>query len=229
MVFFGNRWDDILQADLESENYRLLREYLKEEYAQGPVYPPKEDIFNALKYTDYDDVKVVLLGQDPYHGPGQAHGFAFSVQRGVKIPPSLQNMYKELQTDLGCTIPSHGNLLEWANQGVLMLNTVLTVREGQPNSHKNRGWELITDSIIRHLDKREKPLVFLLWGANARNKIPLIHACSIWCWQRPTPVPFRPGRAFSAVSIFPRQMTFWLPAGSVPSTGRSTNKEERPC
>ena len=171
MVFFGNRWDDILKDDLESENYRQLRQFLREEYAQGPVYPPMADIFNALKTTDYDDVKVLLLGQDPYHGPGQAHGYAFSVQRGVKTPPSLQNIYKELQSDLGCAVPSHGCLLEWAEQGVLLLNTVLTVRGGQANSHRNRGWELFTDSIIRHLDAREKPLVFLLWGGNAREKL----------------------------------------------------------
>ena len=216
MVFFGNRWDDILQADLGSENYRLLREYLKEEYAQGPVYPPKEDIFNALKYTDYDDVKVVLLGQDPYHGPGQAHGFAFSVQRGVKIPPSLQNMYKELQTDLGCTIPNHGNLLEWANQGVLMLNTVLTVREGQPNSHKGKGWEEITDSIIRHLDKREKPLVFLLWGANARNKVPLIHGMHHLVLAAPHPSPLSAWQGFFGCKHFSKANDFLTATGQSP-------------
>ena len=174
MVFFGNRWDDILQADLESENYRLLREYLKGEYAQGPVYPPKGDIFNALKYTDYDDVKVVLLGQDPYHGPGQAHGFAFSVQRGVKIPPSLQNMYKEIYAEYGYPIPQHGELTYWAEQGVLMMNTVLTVRESQPNSHKGMGWEIFTDNVISLLNLRPEPMVFLLWGANARAKKKII-------------------------------------------------------
>ena len=216
MVFFGNRWDEILQEDLESELYTRLREFLKEEYANGPVYPPMGDIFNALKYTDYDDVKVLLLGQDPYHGPGQAHGFAFSVQRGVKIPPSLQNMYKELQSDLGCTIPSHGNLLEWAGQGVLMLNTVLTVRGGQPNSHKNCGWEEITDSIIRHLDKREKPMVFLLWGANAKAKIPLIHGMQHLVLAAPHPSPLSAYSGFFGCKHFSKANEFLVRSGQSP-------------
>ena len=124
------RWAELLRPVLEDENAQTLRAFLDAEYAAGPVYPPREDLFNALRFTDYDQVKVVILGQDPYHGPGQAHGLAFSVQKGVPVPPSLQNIYKELQTDLGCTIPHHGNLEEWARQGVLLLNTVLTVREG---------------------------------------------------------------------------------------------------
>lgn len=216
MVFFGNHWDDILQADLESENYAQLRQFLREEYAQGPVYPPMGDIFNALKTTDFDDVKVLLLGQDPYHGPGQAHGYAFSVQKGVKIPPSLQNMYKELQSDLGCTIPSHGNLLEWAGQGVLMLNTVLTVRGGQPNSHKNRGWELITDSIIRQLDKREKPLVFLLWGGNAKQKLPLIHGMQHLVLAAAHPSPLSAYNGFFGCKHFSKTNAFLQATGQTP-------------
>lgn len=216
MAIFGNRWDDILKEDLESPSYQQLRQFLKEEYASGPVYPPMNDVFNALRYTDYDKVKVVLLGQDPYHGPGQAHGLAFSVQRGVKIPPSLQNMYKELQTDLGCTIPSHGNLVEWANQGVLMLNTVLTVREAQPNSHKNKGWEQFTDSIIRHLDRRETPMVFLLWGANARAKIPLIHGMQHLVLAAPHPSPLSAYQGFFGCRHFSTANEFLKNCGQSP-------------
>ncbi len=216
MVFFGNRWDDILQDDLSNDNYRQLREFLKEEYAQGPVYPPMGDIFNALKTTDYDEVKVLLLGQDPYHGPGQAHGYAFSVQKGVKTPPSLQNIYKELQTDVGCTVPSHGNLLEWAGQGVLMLNAVLTVRGGQPNSHKNQGWELITDSIIRSLDKREKPMVFLLWGANAKQKLPLIRGMHHLVLAAPHPSPLSAYSGFFGCRHFSKANDFLIRNGQTP-------------
>ena len=216
MVFFGNRWDDILKDDLESENYRQLRQFLREEYAQGTVYPPMEDIFNALKTTDYDDVKVLLLGQDPYHGPGQAHGYAFSVQRGVKTPPSLQNIYKELQSDLGCAVPSHGCLLEWAEQGVLLLNTVLTVRDGQANSHRNRGWELFTDSIIRHLDAREKPLVFLLWGGNAKQKLSLIRGMQHLVLAAAHPSPLSAYNGFFGCRHFSKANAFLQAGGQTP-------------
>ena len=168
MVHIGNDWDAILADEWGKPYYQSLREFLKREYATQTVYPNMHDIFNALKYTSFADVKVVIIGQDPYHGPGQAHGLCFSVQPGVEPPPSLKNMFKELATDVGKPTPQSGDLTAWAKQGVLLLNTVLTVREGQPNSHKGKGWEEITDSIIRHLDKREKPLVFLLWGNAAR-------------------------------------------------------------
>ncbi len=216
MVLFGNRWDDILREDLESEHYQTLRAFLKEEYAAGPVYPPMEDVFNALRTTDFDDVKVLLLGQDPYHGPGQAHGYAFSVQKGVKTPPSLQNIYKELQTDVGCTIPAHGNLLEWAGQGVLMLNAVLTVRGGQPNSHKGKGWERITDSIIRSLDKREKPLVFLLWGGNAKQKLPLIHGMQHLVLAAAHPSPLSAYNGFLGCKHFSQTNDFLAANGQTP-------------
>ncbi len=216
MALFGNRWDDILKNDLESENYRKLREFLKEEYIAGPVYPPKEDIFNALRTTDYDNVKVLLLGQDPYHGAGQAHGYAFSVQKGVTPPPSLQNIYKELQIDVGCTIPSHGNLLEWADQGVLMLNAVLTVRDGKPNSHKNKGWERITDSIIRSLDRREKPLVFLLWGNNAKQKLPLIRGMQHLVLAAPHPSPLSAFGGFFGCKHFSQANEFLTYTGQSP-------------
>ncbi|MBO7275679.1 MAG: uracil-DNA glycosylase, partial [Clostridia bacterium] len=148
--------------------------FLKSEYSSHTVYPGMYDIFNALKYTPYSSVKVVIIGQDPYHGPNQAHGLSFSVREGVPPPPSLQNIFKEIKSDLGLPIPNHGCLEKWARQGVLLLNAVLTVRAGQANSHNGQGWETITDSIIRHLNDRQKPMVFLLWGANAGAKSALV-------------------------------------------------------
>lgn len=174
MVNIGNDWDDILKGEFEKLYYQKLRKFLIKEYSTGTVYPDMHDIFNALKYTAYEDVKVVILGQDPYHEPGQAHGLAFSVQKGVKIPPSLVNIYKELNSDLGIKIPSHGCLTQWAQRGVLLLNTVLTVRRGAANSHKNKGWERFTDTVIEKLNEREKGIVFILWGSNARSKKCLI-------------------------------------------------------
>lgn len=174
MVQFGNDWDKLLEGEFQKEYYLRLRQFLKQEYQTRTVYPDMYDIFNALKYTAYKDVKVVILGQDPYHGPGQAHGLAFSVQKGVPAPPSLQNIFKELQNDLGVTPPSHGCLVDWAKNGVLLLNTALTVRAGQAASHRGMGWEYFTDRVIELLDEREEPMVFLLWGAHAKQKAPLI-------------------------------------------------------
>lgn len=210
------RWAELLRPVLEDENAQTLRAFLDAEYAAGPVYPPREDLFNALRFTDYDQVKVVTLGQDPYHGPGQAHGLAFSVQKGVPVPPSLQNIYKELQTDLGCTIPHHGNLEEWARQGVLLLNTVLTVREGQANSHKNRGWEPITDRIITLLNARETPMVFLLWGANARGKLPLIRGMQHLVLAAPHPSPLSAHSGFFGCRHFSRANEFLVRTGQSP-------------
>ncbi|MEA4920225.1 MAG: uracil-DNA glycosylase [Clostridiaceae bacterium] len=174
MVNIGNKWDKILQDDFSSEYYMQIRAFLKIEYKAHTVYPSMYDIFNALKETDFDDVNVVILGQDPYHGPEQAHGFAFSVRQGVTPPPSLINIYKELAQETGMRIPSHGCLLGWARQGVLLLNTSLTVRAGSPNSHRDCGWSTLTDSIISKLNLRKRPLVFMLWGANAKAKHSLI-------------------------------------------------------
>ena len=174
MVNIGNEWDELLKGEFDKEYYRKLRGFLAKEYKERTIYPNMYDIFNALKYTSYSDVKAVLIGQDPYHGPGQAHGLCFSVKRGVDVPPSLKNMYKELETDIGFKPPKHGELIEWAKQGVLMLNTVLTVRAGEANSHKGMGWEIFTDKVIKLLNEREKPIVFLLWGGNARQKKLLI-------------------------------------------------------
>ena len=174
MVSLGNDWDKILADEWQKPYYKNLRAFLKKEYAEQTIYPDMNDIFNALKYTDYKDVKVVILGQDPYHQPNQAHGLCFSVKKGVNPPPSLQNMYKEIYAEYGYPIPQHGELTYWAEQGVLMMNTVLTVRESQPNSHKGMGWEIFTDNVISLLNLRPEPMVFLLWGANARAKKKII-------------------------------------------------------
>ena len=173
MVNIGNSWDNILKADFESERYQTLRRFLADEYKNHTVYPDMHNIFNALRYTAFEDVKVVIIGQDPYHGPGQAHGMCFSVLPGIDTPPSLVNIFKEIKADLGIT-NTNPYLMKWAEQGVLLLNTVLTVRAGQANSHKSKGWEQLTDSIIRHLNKSDTPIVYLLWGANARSKKALI-------------------------------------------------------
>jgi uracil-DNA glycosylase len=170
----GNDWDQILQEEIESERFQQLQQFLAQEYATRTIYPSMNNIYNALRLTPYHSVKIVILGQDPYHGPGQAHGLAFSVQKGVPVPPSLQNIYKELNADIGFRIPGHGCLTGWAEQGVLLLNTVLTVRAGQANSHKGMGWEPFTDAVIQKLNERETPMVFLLWGRNAAQKKPLI-------------------------------------------------------
>ena len=174
MVKLGNDWDGILADEWEKPYYKKLRAFLKEEYATRTIYPDMNDIFNALKYTSFADTKAVIIGQDPYHGEGQAHGLCFSVKKGVTPPPSLKNIYKELHSDIGFEIPSHGELIEWAKQGVLMLNNVLTVREAMPNSHKGMGWEIFTDRVISELNRKETPVVFLLWGANAQKKAEII-------------------------------------------------------
>ncbi|MDE6132856.1 MAG: uracil-DNA glycosylase [Oscillospiraceae bacterium] len=174
MVNIGNEWDDLLKGEFEKEYYLNLREFLKREYFTYNIYPDMYDIFNALKYTSYSDVKAVIIGQDPYHGKGQAHGMCFSVQKGVAVPPSLQNIYKEIYSDLRIPPANHGYLKKWADNGVLMMNAVLTVREGQANSHKGKGWEIFTDKVIELLNEREKPIVFLLWGGNAKQKMRLI-------------------------------------------------------
>jgi len=174
MSILHNDWAGLLAPEFEQPYYIELRQYLKEQFRSETVYPNMHDIFNALHLTSYAGTKVVILGQDPYHGAGQAHGLSFSVQPGVPAPPSLQNMFKELRADLGCPIPNHGCLVRWAEQGVLLLNTVLTVREGTPNSHKGKGWEQFTDSVIGLLNEREQPVLFILWGNHAGQKSRLI-------------------------------------------------------
>ena len=176
MVNIGNEWDELLKGEFDKEYYLKLRQFLIGEYSHYRIYPSMYNIFNALKYTSYSDVKAVILGQDPYHQPGQAQGLCFSVQKGTPQPPSLQNIFKELKSDLGIEPPKDGTLTKWAERGVLMLNTTLTVRRGQANSHKNLGWTTFTDHIIEKLNEHEQPIVFLLWGGNARSKKKLITA-----------------------------------------------------
>lgn len=174
MVQFGNDWDENLADEFQKPYYLQLRQFLKAEYSSRRIYPDMHDIFNALKASSFADTRVVIIGQDPYHGYGQAHGMCFSVKKGVEPPPSLQNIFKELSDDVGFVPPGHGELTAWAKQGVLLLNTVLTVREGAPNSHKGKGWEIFTDRVISELNRKTTPVVFLLWGANARNKAKII-------------------------------------------------------
>lgn len=174
MVNIGNDWDALLADEFKKDYYQQLRGFLITEYNTRNIFPDMNDIFNALKYTAYRDVKAVILGQDPYPGAGQAHGLCFSVKKGVPTPKSLQNIYKEIHDELGLPIPNHGELTEWAKSGVLLMNTALTVREGQPNSHRGHGWEIFTDRVIELLNERDTPIVFLLWGGNARAKTKLI-------------------------------------------------------
>ena len=174
MIHFENEWDNLLSDEFEKDYYKKLRSILANEYRTQTIYPDMYDIFNALRYTSYSDVKAVIIGQDPYHGAGQAHGLCFSVKKGIEPPPSLKNIFKEIQAELGIAPPDHGELTKWAKEGVLLLNAALTVRAGQANSHKNLGWETFTDRVIELVNQRETPVVFLLWGANARQKQSLI-------------------------------------------------------
>ena len=174
MRIIGNDWDEYLGELFDSNEYQNLRKFLDKEYSSKTVYPIKENIYSALRLTSFSETKVVILGQDPYHEPNQAHGLAFSVNKGVEVPPSLVNIYKELNADLGCPIPNHGYLTCWARQGVLLLNSVLTVESHKANSHKGMGWEKVTDTIIETLNNKPTPVVFILWGNNARSKKKLI-------------------------------------------------------
>ena len=174
MVHIGNDWDEILADEWAKPYYQQLRRFLKAEYSTQKIYPHMNDIFNALKYTSFENTKVVIIGQDPYHGEGQAHGLCFSVKQGIMPPPSLKNIFKELQSDVGKPIPPHGELTDWAKQGVLLLNNVLTVRQAQPTSHSKMGWEIFTDRVISELNRKETPVVFLLWGAHAQKKAEII-------------------------------------------------------
>lgn len=169
MVNIGNSWDNVLKDDFGGENYQNLRRFLAEEYRTHTIYPDMHHIFSALKETAFEDVKVVIIGQDPYHNPGQAHGMCFSVMPGTDTPPSLVNVFKEIKSDLGIA-NTNPYLIDWAKQGVLLLNAVLTVRAGQAGSHRGKGWEILTDSIIKKLNERNEPIVFMLWGAYARSK-----------------------------------------------------------
>lgn len=216
MVKLGNDWDNIIGGEFEKEYYLQLREFLKGEYANGIVYPNMYDIFNALKLTPYSSVKAVILGQDPYHEPGQAHGLAFSVKEGTPLPPSLRNIYKELETDVGAKPVSCGELIGWAKQGVLLLNTVLTVRQGNANSHKGKGWETFTDEIIKKLNEKTEPVAFILWGANARSKKALITNPIHGVFESPHPSPLSAHYGFFGSRPFSRVNAFLMQNGVPP-------------
>ncbi|STO30866.1 Uracil-DNA glycosylase [Fusobacterium necrogenes] len=202
MVNLGNDWDEILEGEFAKEYYQKLRKFLINEYRTKVIYPKMENIFSALKFTSYKDTRVLILGQDPYHGPGQAHGLAFSVNPGIKTPPSLLNMYKELKDELEVYIPNNGYLVPWAKQGVLLLNTALTVRAGEANSHSGIGWEIFTDNIIKHLNDRIEPVIFVLWGNNARKKKDYITGRQHFILEAPHPSPLSASKGFFGCGHF---------------------------
>ncbi len=208
MIDFKNDWKDYLTEEYNKEYYQEMRKFLIKEYKEKVIYPSAYDIFNALHYTSYSDTKVVIIGQDPYHGKGQAHGLSFSVNKGITTPPSLQNIYKELETDLNCYIPNNGYLEKWAHQGVLMLNTVLTVEGGKPNSHKGIGWEVFTDKIIEIINNKEDEVVFILWGKFAQIKEELITNKNHLVIKSPHPSPFSANRGFFGSRPFSKTNEF---------------------
>lgn len=215
-VNIGNDWDMLLADQWDKAYYQNLRKYLIKEYKTHNIYPDMYDIFNALKSVSYKDCKVVILGQDPYHGKGQAHGYAFSVKKGVRTPPSLLNIYKEMHDDIKTYIPNNGYLLKWANQGVLLLNTSLTVREAEANSHQNIGWEILTDNIIKILNDREKPMVFILWGRNAQSKEKLITNANHLIIKSVHPSPLSASRGFFGSKPFSKTNNFLISNGLEP-------------
>lgn len=208
MVTIGNDWDSVIGAEFEKDYYRELREFLKGEYSTRRIYPSMYDIFNALKLTPYSAVKAVILGQDPYHEPGQAHGLSFSVREGTQLPPSLRNIYKELESDIGIKPAQTGDLTSWAKQGVLLMNAVLTVRQGQANSHKGKGWEIFTDEVIKKLNERPEPIAFILWGANARSKKALITSPQHGIFESAHPSPLSAFNGFFGSRVFSRVNKF---------------------
>lgn len=212
----NNDWDEIIGAEFESEYYLKLRQFLKNEYSTQRIYPDMYDIYNALKLTPYANVKAVILGQDPYHGAGQAHGLCFSVQKGVKLPPSLQNIYKEIESDIGVKMPSHGDLSSWAKQGVLLLNTTLTVREGRPQSHLGQGWEILTDVIIKKLNESPNPIVYILWGSNARSKKKYITNRNHLVLETVHPSPLSAYNGFFGCKHFSKTNEFLMQKGLEP-------------
>ena len=211
-----NSWNDILKDEFDKDYYKKLRSQLINEYNEHTIYPDKHDIFNALNYTDFKDVKVVILGQDPYHAPNQAHGLSFSVKPRVKTPPSLKNIFKELHDDLGCYVPNNGYLKKWSDQGVLLLNTVLTVRAGNANSHKGLGWELFTNKIISSLNDSKHPIVFMLWGNNAISKKKLITNPDHYIIESVHPSPLSAHRGFFGSKPFSKANNFLISKGEKP-------------
>ncbi|PET71290.1 uracil-DNA glycosylase [Bacillus sp. AFS001701] len=196
MLQLTSNWREKLKPEFEKPYFKDLLQFLEKEYKEQTIYPAKEHLFQALNECSYEVCKVVIIGQDPYHQPGQAHGLSFSVLPGVKIPPSLRNIYKELNSDLGIEIPTSGYLIKWAKQGILLLNTVLTVREGEPNSHKNKGWELFTNTILSELNKQDRPIIFVLWGKHAQAKEELITSNHHVILKSHHPSPLSASRGF---------------------------------
>jgi len=215
-IHFNNDWEVPIQNELKQDYYQNLRQFLIDEYRSRPVYPPAKDIFNAFHFTPYSKTKVCIIGQDPYHGPSQAHGLSFSVKPGVQIPPSLLNIYKELSDDLGYPIPNHGCLKKWADQGVLLLNAVLTVRAGQAGSHRNMGWETFTSRMIQALNDREEPVVFILWGRDAQNKRSLITNSRHPIIESPHPSPLSAHRGFFGSRPFSKANELLVKLGNTP-------------
>ncbi|MBP3496090.1 MAG: uracil-DNA glycosylase [Clostridia bacterium] len=226
MINLGNDWDIVLKDEFQKEYYLKIREFLKNEYSQRVIFPSMFDIFNALKYTSFSDTKVVILGQDPYHEVGQAHGLSFSVKKGIKIPPSLVNIYKELNSDIGMAIPSHGELTSWAKQGVLLLNATLTVRQGMANSHQNIGWSIFTDEVIKRLNTSNSPIVFILWGANARSKKKYITNKSHLIIESAHPSPLSAYNGFFGSRPFSRANEFLISNNLPPINWNSVNEDK---
>ena len=216
MIKITPEWDEVLSEEFNSEYYLKLREFLKTEYSTRTIYPSMYDIFNSMKYTSFDNVKVVLLGQDPYHNEGQAMGLSFSVPKGIQVPPSLVNMYKELKNELGLEIKDSGDLTGWAKQGVLLLNTVLTVRAHQANSHKGQGWERFTDSVIKKISDKKDGVVFLLWGGNARSKKPLIDNKKHLILECAHPSPLSAYNGFFGCGHFKKTNEYLIKVGKTP-------------
>lgn len=226
MAMIENDWLAAVNEEFRKPYYKELYQFVREEYGKGTVYPPAEDIFNAFHFTPLSKVKVVLLGQDPYHNVNQAHGLSFSVLPSQKdIPPSLQNIYKELQTDLGCDIPNNGYLKKWADQGVLLLNTVLTVRAHQANSHQGKGWEQFTDAIIEAVNKENRPIVFFLWGKLAQSKMKMLNNPNHLILTAPHPSPLSAYRGFFGCKHFSQANEFLVAHGETPIDWQIENIE----
>ena len=217
MISLGGGWDEKLKSVFESENYKKIREFLKTEYFTKTIYPPMNDLYNCFRLTPYDKIKCVILGQDPYHNEGQAHGLCFSVKNGVELPPSLKNIYKEIHDDLGIDEPAgFGDLTAWAKEGVLLLNTVLTVRAGAANPHKDCGWQQFTDEVIKIVSDREEPMVFMLWGANARSKKNLIDTKKHLVLECAHPSPLSAYNGFFGCRHFSKCNDFLIKHGQAP-------------
>lgn len=226
MAMITNDWLPAVQEEFKKPYYRKLYQFVGEEYAKTTIYPPADDIFNALHLTPLSQVKVLILGQDPYHNAGQAHGLCFSVKPEVDIPPSLENIYKELESDLGCYIPDNGYLVKWAQQGVLMLNTVLTVRAHQANSHQGQGWEQFTDAIIQAVNAQDRPIVYLLWGKPAQSKIPMLTNPKHLILKAPHPSPLSAYRGFFGCKHFSQANQFLEEHGVEPIDWQIENKSK---